>query len=169
MLRWFALALIASAGAACADSLAPTPESDLVTVTTKGDPFVIRPLGEYGHQMSVSFGVTNNSGQTVFSNLGCAFVLQHAEGGKRRDEICPGCDAIRVPLAIIAPRTSAFAIVGLNSVSQYGPIDFIPEGTYRIRVSLFFDRDGKVPLPDDAGYSRPLRVTSNDHPLVNLP
>jgi hypothetical protein len=164
------IALVVGVGGviACSDSLAPTPESSLATVKTQSDPFVMLP-GPTGYRLSASFSVTNTSDRAIYSRLGCNFVVQRADGGTWRDVLTPGCEAIKASLSIVPPGESVFALSGLDLFTPDPKASLIPAGTYRIHVSLYFDRDGLEPLPDDAGYSRPVYVASGSHSVVYTP
>lgn len=173
-IRWstlahsFAFVVAVGAVTACSDTLAPTPESSLATVKTQSDPFVMLP-GSTGYRLSASFSVTNTSDRTIYSRLGCDFIVQRADGGMWRDVLTPVCDAIKSSLSILPPGESVFALSGLDLFTSDPKASLIPAGTYRIHVSLFFDRDGLEPLPDDAGYSRPVYVASGSHATVYPP
>lgn len=173
-IRWcslvhsFAFVVVVGVVTACSDSLAPTPESSLATVKTQSDPFVMLP-GPTGYGLSASFSVTNTSGRAIYSRLDCSFVVQRADGGTWRDVLSPVCDAVKSPLSILPPGESVFALSGLDLFSADPKASLIPAGTYRIHVSLYFDRDGLEPLPADAGYSRPVYVASGSHSVVYPP
>jgi hypothetical protein len=164
----FAFLVGVGALTACSDALAPTPVSPLATVKTPDDLFVMLP-GPTGYRLSASFSVTNTTDRTIYSRLGCNFVVQRADGGTWRDVLAPVCDAVKSGLSILPPGQSVFALSGLDLFSSDPKASLIPAGTYRIHVSLYFDRDGLEPLPADAGYSRPVYVDSGSHVTVYPP
>ena len=139
--------------AAC-ESLAPTPESSLARVTALVDPVTIETTPQGGTIFQLPVSLTNIGSDRIFYRGACGYRLEKAELN-RWYEVSVSCASIEWMLLtpIDAGATVALTI-------RHSPSSDFPRlvGKYRVRVPLYFDDQGLMPLPENAGYSRPFQV-----------
>jgi hypothetical protein len=154
--------LLLGAGIACGDFTGPIPTAEEVKVRVDVVEVVVW-RSEFGsYNIMVPLTIINGSPRSLYYNGFCFSELERAEGS---DWVGVGpfhCDTTKRTLSLIPADTSAKFGIGRGAGGPEPIVpDFAKPGTYRLRIRLYLDSRGKIPLPQEVGISNSFTIVSN--------